>query len=444
MTDCIQLRFAVKDIIDVNGLETGCGNRAYRGLYPKCTASAPCVQRLLNAGAVFVGKTKTTQFAEGQTPLQWCDYAAPFNPRGDSYQSPSSSSAGSAVASAAYTWLDFTVATDTGGSIRHPAGVCGIYGLRPSIKAVDTSGIYAVSSLMDSVGVLARSASIVERVMRCLTDLQCLLPPVTLQASYKLLYPIQTKTSTHDGSQRWFPTLTSKITDTEACFETTVQKLESYFRCTRTFINLDDLWYRTHPVGESDMLECATEGIYRALSTYINVRKVIEPFITDYKALNSGRAPFIDPIVRARQAEGRQITSSQYAAAVKSAKLLSHWITNVLLAPTEKNQIPLLVFPQSWGIPIYRDDLDCGPLFSSSFSIYSLSYLSGAPDCTVPIGEVSRHSRVTDSNIKLPISLSILGRPGTDLALMALLAKLECEGILRPVSTGPTMYPEQP
>ncbi len=53
----------------MNGLETGCGNRGYCGLYPRCTVSAPCVQRLLNAGAVLVGKTKTTQFAEGQVLL---------------------------------------------------------------------------------------------------------------------------------------------------------------------------------------------------------------------------------------------------------------------------------------------------------------------------------------------------------------------------------------
>lgn len=66
-----KLRFAVKDIIDVDGLETGLGNRSYRKLYPSRTSSARCIDQLLNAGALLMGKTKTSQFAEGEVPSQW-------------------------------------------------------------------------------------------------------------------------------------------------------------------------------------------------------------------------------------------------------------------------------------------------------------------------------------------------------------------------------------
>ena len=60
------------------GLETGLGNRSYRSLYPGRSSSARCIDRLLNAGAVLVGKTKTSQFAEGEVPIQWYE----FLPRG--------------------------------------------------------------------------------------------------------------------------------------------------------------------------------------------------------------------------------------------------------------------------------------------------------------------------------------------------------------------------
>lgn len=67
----MKLRFAVKDIIDIAGLETGCGNRSFLSLQGKKPSSAPCIQQLIDAGAILVGKTKTTQFAEGQNPGQW-------------------------------------------------------------------------------------------------------------------------------------------------------------------------------------------------------------------------------------------------------------------------------------------------------------------------------------------------------------------------------------
>lgn len=73
----IKLRFAVKDNIDVAGLETGLGNRSYRKLYPGRPSSARCINQLIDAGAILVGKTKTTQFAEGEVPLQWYDYIRP-------------------------------------------------------------------------------------------------------------------------------------------------------------------------------------------------------------------------------------------------------------------------------------------------------------------------------------------------------------------------------
>ena len=295
---------------------------------------------------------------------------------------------------------------------------------------------------MDSVGILARSPSIVERVMKSMADSPHSTLTVTPHTLFKLLYPIRSKSTKPEDSQNWFPfpDIPSGIADAEASFEITVQQLESYFGCKRTSINLDDLWHNTQSIENSESLDKATEGVYTVLSTYNSVRKVIEPFIADYKAVNNNRTPFIDPVVRARQAEGRQITSMQYEAALKSAEKVSQWLINVLLAPSKENEFPPLIFPQSWGIPNYRDELDTGPLFSSKFSIYSLSYLSGAPDCTVPIREVTRYSRITDEDMSLPISLSILSRPGTDLALTALLTKLKDKGILRPVTTGPTIY----
>ncbi|KAI0705506.1 amidase signature domain-containing protein [Earliella scabrosa] len=79
------MRVAVKDIYDVKGLCTGCGNRAYWNHYPPKTRTAPAIQRFIDGGTVVVGKVKTSQFANGESATtDWVDLHAPYNPRGES------------------------------------------------------------------------------------------------------------------------------------------------------------------------------------------------------------------------------------------------------------------------------------------------------------------------------------------------------------------------
>ena len=108
------LRVGVKDVIDVAGYPTGASNRAFKSFYPVKNVSAPVVRRLIELGAVVVGKTKSTQFALGEEPTaDWVDEFCPFNPRGDGYQTTEGSSAGSGAAMAAYDWLDLALGTDS-------------------------------------------------------------------------------------------------------------------------------------------------------------------------------------------------------------------------------------------------------------------------------------------------------------------------------------------
>lgn len=105
-------RVGVKDVFDICGVPTTVSCRAYASFYGNSTATAPSITDLITKGVVLVGKAKTTQFASGDNPQDWVDYQCPFNPRGDGYQNPSCSSAGSAAAIARYDWLDFSLGTD--------------------------------------------------------------------------------------------------------------------------------------------------------------------------------------------------------------------------------------------------------------------------------------------------------------------------------------------
>jgi len=107
------MRVAIKDNIDMAGVTTSAGNRAYGELYGPRAENAAVVDRLLDAGAVIVGRVKTVPFASGENARDWIDFHAPFNPRGDGYQDPGCSSAGSATAVSAYDWVDIALGTDS-------------------------------------------------------------------------------------------------------------------------------------------------------------------------------------------------------------------------------------------------------------------------------------------------------------------------------------------
>ena len=323
-----------------------------------------------------------------------------------------------------------------------------MYGLRPSTGAISSAGIYSVSPMLDAVGLMARSALMLEAAFTHMVDSSTLVLRPTLpqrKKRYKLLYPVRAKGVKLGEPERWFPLPSEpgEFPDVESQFEDFIRQLEAYTHCTRHAFNLDDLWLETRPNGHSDSLDEATGHIYTVLSTYTCVRETIDPFIADFQASNHGQSPFIDPVVKARQAHGRRISTAECEAAVQSAEMFSKWINESLFATSDEDELTLLVFPQNWGRPDYRVDADERDLFFSTFSIYSLSYLSGCPDCTVPVGEVERHSRLTEAKMLLPISLSILSPPGTDLALLGLLSDLEKVGILKPPAAGSSMYPTQ-
>lgn len=106
-------------MFDIGGLRTSVGNRNFFGLYPPRTKIASAIQRLMDAGAEVLGKSKLSSFAAREEPTESVDYQAPFNPRGDGYQSPAGSSSGSAAAVSSYDWLDFAIGSDSESQSNH-------------------------------------------------------------------------------------------------------------------------------------------------------------------------------------------------------------------------------------------------------------------------------------------------------------------------------------
>src|SRR5256886_1037665 len=157
---------AIKDVLCVRGVETTAGSQILKGFRPPYTATA--VQRLFDAGALMLGVTNCDEFAMGSS-TENSSYFPTRNPW-DLERVPGGSSGGSAAAVAAGEAM-IALGTDTGGSIRQPAALCGVVGMKPTYGRVSRYGLIAFASSLDQIGPFARSVDDAALVLSVMSGL---------------------------------------------------------------------------------------------------------------------------------------------------------------------------------------------------------------------------------------------------------------------------------
>jgi len=359
------IRLGVKDIFDMSGLKTSNGNRAWWSLYPKVNVTALPVQRLIDAGAIVIGKMKTAQFANGEfANSDWIDYQSPFNPRGDGYQDPHPSSSGPAVGIASYPWLDVALGSDTGGSIRGPARAQGLYALRPSHGLVPLTHTTPLAPELDTAALIVRD-------------------PILLHNTAMVLYG---KTSGNDFKHYPCKILAAirpanLSIDTTAALDGFMDGLKRFLRISHaTEFNIDTTWRNSKPRIAPESLVGLLNTTYSTLIGQRQSSLVRDPFYADYAIKHDGRLPFINPVPLARWNYGTSLPPTAAADALKNKTIFSDWFQHRVLSPNTKScSDSILVYVLSPRI-VYRDTYRDPPTAPFGFPAGYWSVMSDTPD----------------------------------------------------------------
>ncbi|KAI0161336.1 amidase signature domain-containing protein [Xylariaceae sp. FL1272] len=440
------VRVGVKDLYDLKGLRKSAGSRAYFDLYEPALATAPSIQYLIDLGAVIVGRTKTSQFANGQSPTaDWVDFHDPFNARGDGYQDPSSSSAGAGSAASNYDWIDLNIGSDTGGSVRAPAAVSGVFGNRPSQDIMTLDGAIPLSSYMDTPAFIARSASDFAAWGKAWYGAgNTSLKPYQNFPS-KLIYPIDTLdiNTTQYPSPGFFP---STNADAQVLFDEFTAGLERLLGTKRTVVDFYTKYKETSGTGLYPLDHLG--AVWTLMTAYEQYRKVIEPMVSAWSTLHDGDSPYLDPQVALNAEYGRNSSESFFNEALTNKTIFKNWLETELLIPqhdTPHCSSALIIHPIVSGTPSYRDNYPTQSPEQAGVSFvwnqYSISQLGGVPEVVLPLGQVNYTSRITGTTKYLPVAVSINAAAGCDFMLYSLVEKLAKEGIIPDsVKTGPSLF----
>ena len=354
--------FAVKDLFDVAGERTGCGNPTWLATHPPASAHAAVVERLLQAGARLLGKLRTDEMAyslDGHNVHE----GAPLNPAApDRLTGGSSSGSASAVAAGE---VDFAIGTDTAGSVRVPAAWCGIYGIRPTHGVIDTRGLTPLAPGFDVVGWFAREPALLRRVG------EVLLP------------------ADRDATTDW-----SLVRDPQAEQEVDIEvaaAVQEVFSRGAAHAGL--------------AVEAALPVSLGAVADCLRTLQAAEAWRTHGAWIEAER-PVFGPGVAARFAMARAITPAEVQAAAQTRACLVAQVDELLPAGR------FLVLPAVPGPALSRkasaEQLQARR--SRIFPLTALASLTGRPQVTLP--------RRTATG--LPIGVGLLGWRGGDRALLTL------------------------
>jgi aspartyl-tRNA(Asn)/glutamyl-tRNA(Gln) amidotransferase subunit A len=368
--------YAVKDLVDVKGLATTAGAKILEQHI--AAEDAAVIGRLDQAGMVLLGKTNTVQFAFSGVGINH-DHGTPHNPWSKNHYLPGGSSSGSGVAVAAGL-VPMALGTDTGGSVRVPAALCGTAGLKTTVGRISRAGVYPLSWSLDSVGVLARSVEDATLVYQSMHGAD-----------------INDDTTLGLASQDVLKDLKRGVKGMRLAFAETVffddihPEVDTAVRaCGRVFKELGAEVSSIEFPEAAAALKLNPGGVFIASEGYTHNKKWLEENFDQ-----------LDPVVAQRMIKGKDITAANYLENMLASKYLRAKAYNVL-KDVDALLVPTTCVPAK---PVAEVDADLdaylnhNAMYLRNTSIGNTLNLCGL---NVPCGFTTEG---------LPIGLLIYGKP---------------------------------
>jgi amidase len=358
------LGLAVKDLFHIKGLPTAAGNPDWQATHDIPQATNTCVATMLNAGANFKGKTITDELAyslHGQNK----HYAPLVNPVAPAHI-PGGSSSGSAVAVSAHL-ADIGLGTDTGGSIRVPASYQGLWGLRTTHGLLPCDNMVALAPSFDTIGWMTRDLDTLQKVAHTCID-NTKQSTIKVNPRFGIATPLFANTAHSSVCNKWL----TELADNNRCVALTEEKLDL-----------------------SKLQTAATFRILQGSEIWQQHGEWIEKV-----------QPDIAKDIMLRLAWCKTITTQDVTLAKAQQKVVIDHI-NALF-----NDFDVLVIPTTPGVAP-RCDADETTLANDRNALLALTAiagLAGLPQLHLPL--FTLHNA--------PCGLSLVGKKGNDLALLAL------------------------
>ena len=370
---------SIKDLFDVAGEPTRAGSKILAEEAKPAAADAAIVRRLRAGGAVIVAKTNMVEFAfsgVGANP----HFGTPANPR-DRSRVPGGSSSGAPVA-VADGLCEISIGTDTGGSVRIPAALCGLVGFKPSRQRVPTDGAFPLSYTLDSIGPIARSVADCAKADAVMAGEALSFAPLDVAALQGLRF----------GVAEGLPL--DRLDDTvAAAFAAAVKRLDGAgVRVSRETLPLFDAMNDVNAKGGISPPEAC--AIHR-----------------DWMGRRPGD---IDPNVRARIARGCEVSAADYVDMMRTRARL------VGLMDTRLIGLDALIMPTTSIVAPTIAEVADPKVFSvrNAALLRNTAIINFFDLCAVTLP-------IPDAPPRTPAGLMLVGRNGEDLRLLRIAAAIE-------------------